>query len=100
MAGNFGSRKLGNYTIHVAKTKVLISFAVTVKPICAFVFAYAKCWFSHDMARMYFIVGPQSAKASMLAKTSRSILAKPYSCARSTVNRLCNTISCPENFSS
>ena len=36
--------------IHIAKTKVLVRFAVTAKPSCAFVFAYAKCWFSHDMA--------------------------------------------------
>ena len=34
-------------TIRVAKTKVLISFAVTAKLICTFVFAYADCWFSH-----------------------------------------------------
>ena len=26
----------------------MISFAVTVKLICTFVFAYTKCWFSHD----------------------------------------------------
>ena len=31
--------------MHVAKTKVLISFAVTAKLICAFVFALALCWF-------------------------------------------------------
>ena len=30
------------------KTKALISFAVTAKLICVFVFAYAKCWFSYD----------------------------------------------------
>ena len=34
----------------VAKTKALISFAVTVKLICVFVFAYAKRWFSHVVA--------------------------------------------------
>ena len=38
----FGFRK-GRLTIHVAKTKVLISFADTAKLICTFVFAYAKC---------------------------------------------------------
>ena len=38
--------------IHVAETKALISFAVTAKPICVFVFAYAKNWFSHDEANM------------------------------------------------
>ena len=34
----------------MAKTKALISFAVTAKLICVFVFAYAKCWFPHDAA--------------------------------------------------
>ena len=32
------------------KTKALISFAVTAKLICAFVFAYAKSQFSHNAA--------------------------------------------------
>ena len=36
-----------------AKTKALISFAVTAKLICVFVFAYAKCWVSHDAAQHY-----------------------------------------------
>ena len=40
-------------TIFVAKTKALFSFAVTAKPICVFVFAYAKRWFSHDAAQLY-----------------------------------------------
>ena len=38
-----------NSTIRVAKTKALISF--TAKLICAFVFAYADCWFSHAEAQ-------------------------------------------------
>ena len=33
--------------MEVAKTKALISFAVTAKLICVFVFAYAKIRFSH-----------------------------------------------------
>ena len=37
-------------TICVAKTKALISFAVTAKLIWVFVFAYAKSRFSHDEA--------------------------------------------------
>ena len=37
-------------TIYVAKTKALISFAVTAKLICVFVFAYAKSRFSYDEA--------------------------------------------------
>ena len=36
----------------MAKTKALISFAVTSKLICAFVFAYADCWFSHEAAHL------------------------------------------------
>ena len=36
--------------IYVAKTKALISFAVTAKLICVFVFAYAKNRFSHNEA--------------------------------------------------
>ena len=39
-------------TIRVAKTKALISFAVTVKLICVFVFAYAKKLFSHNEAHL------------------------------------------------
>ena len=39
----------------VAKTKALISFAVTAKLICAFVFAYAKCLLSHDVAHMLWL---------------------------------------------
>ena len=37
----------------MAKTKALISFAVTVKLICIFVFAYAVCWFSHEAAHFF-----------------------------------------------
>ena len=39
--------------MYVAKTKALISFAVTAKLICVFVFAYAKRWFSHDAAHIF-----------------------------------------------
>ena len=39
-------------TIRVAKTKTLISFAVTAKLICVFVYAYAKSRFSHDAAHI------------------------------------------------
>ena len=43
-------------TIGLAKTKALISAAVPAKMICAFVFTYAKCWFSHDAARLDIMV--------------------------------------------
>ena len=39
-------------TSHVAKTKALISFSVTAKLICAFVFAKAKIRFPHDTAQI------------------------------------------------
>ena len=42
-------------TIRVAKTKALISFAVTAKLVCAFVFAYADCWFSYAVAHISFL---------------------------------------------
>ena len=39
-------------TIRIAKTKALISCAVTAQLICVFVFAYAKSWFSHNEAHL------------------------------------------------
>ena len=48
-------------TIRVAKTKALISFAVTAKLICVFVFAYAKSRFSHNEAHMFSLVCPASS---------------------------------------
>ena len=38
--------------MYMAKTKALISCAVTAQLICAFAFAYADCWFSLDMAQI------------------------------------------------
>ena len=51
-ARDFGYRKKMDCTVCVAKTKVLISCAVTAQLICAFVFAYAKICVSHDMAQI------------------------------------------------
>ena len=42
---HFGLKKKRNCSICLAKTKALISFAVTAKLICAFVFAYANVGF-------------------------------------------------------
>ena len=39
-------------TIREVKTKALISFAVTAKLICVFVFVYAKSRFSHAAAHI------------------------------------------------
>ena len=41
-------------TSYEAKTKALISFAVTAKLICVFVFAYAKSRFSHNEAQINY----------------------------------------------
>ena len=49
-AWNFGFKYKRNCTIRVAKTKALISFAITAKLICVFVFAYTDFWFSHGAA--------------------------------------------------
>ena len=38
--------------MYVAKTKELISCAITAQLTCAFVFACAKSWFSHDVAHV------------------------------------------------
>ena len=51
-AGIFVFRKKRDCTNRVAKTKALISFAVTAKLTCVFVFAYAKSRFSHDAAHI------------------------------------------------
>ena len=52
---NFGFRKQGDRTINLAKTKALISFAVSAKLICVFVFAHTKSRFSHDAAHIMLI---------------------------------------------
>ena len=48
----FRIKEVMDCTIRIAKTKALISFAVTAKLICVFVFAYAKSRFSHDAAQL------------------------------------------------
>ena len=53
MARGLKFRKKRDCTICVAKTKALISCAVTAQLICDFVFAYAKSHFSHEVAHIY-----------------------------------------------
>ena len=65
-AGNFGFRKKRICAILVAKTKALISFAITAKLICAFAFAYADCWFSHAAAHIYILGGETTRGAKRL----------------------------------
>ena len=51
-AWNFGFSKYRDCTIRVAKTKALISLAVTAKLICVFVFALQIVCFPHDAAQI------------------------------------------------
>ena len=48
--------KVYNCTIRVVKTKVLITFAVAEKLICAIVIPYAGCWFSDAAAHIIMFV--------------------------------------------
>ena len=50
MSGGLKFRKKRDCTIYVAKSKALISCAVTSQLILVFVFAYAKSQFSHNEA--------------------------------------------------
>ena len=73
-------------TISVAKSKALISFAVTAKLICVFLFAYAKSGFSHDVDQIilykplckktYFSVFPTRLDTDQPAKLQRLALDK------------------------
>ena len=40
------------YYVCVAKTKALVGFVVTAKLVCAFVIAYADCWFSNEVTHV------------------------------------------------
>ena len=62
-----------------SENKGVISFAVTAKLICAFVFAYANCWFSHRAAQMYY--APYSSFA-LVAEWFRAL-------NHSTISPLC-----------
>ena len=62
-------------TIYVAKTKALISFAVTTKLICVFVFTYAKSQFSHDEAHN---IKEVNSKGQIRLETDR--LLRPFCC--------------------
>ena len=49
----------------MAKTKALFSFAVIAKLICVYVFAYAKCLFSHDAAQMSYWLAAKAASHTL-----------------------------------
>ena len=50
----------------MAKTKALISFAVTAKLICVFVFAYARSRFSHDAAHLWLRMPTNARRTKIL----------------------------------
>ena len=53
----------------MAKTKALISCAVTAQLICGFVFANANCWFSHAAAQfVYYVVYDPHRQAKFMPK--------------------------------
>ena len=52
---------------------MLISFTVTAKLICAFIFAYAKCVFSHDMAHVIISVDIAADTLGMTASEDYSL---------------------------
>ena len=81
-------RKEIDCTFYVGKTKALISFAVTAKLICVFVFAYAKHWFSHDAAQMFVFQGGWLDEAAGLKKTDTSLVV-----ASATPKKLVSTAS-------
>ena len=66
--------KKRNFTIRVAKTKALISFAVTTKLICVFVFAYAKSQFSHDGAQVIYLTWMSRLPEEIIVKTDASFI--------------------------
>ena len=59
----FGFRKHRDCTIYVAKTKALISSAVTAQLICVFVFAFAKSQFSHNEAHIIIYINRHDRRA-------------------------------------
>ena len=66
--------KKRDYTTYVAKTKALISFSVTVKLICVFVFAYAKVRFSHEVAH-FRATSPEDMESKYVRVVTCSLLA-------------------------
>ena len=72
MARSF--REYRECSIRVAKTKALISFAVTAKLICVFVFAYAESQISHNEAHiMYTPVYPSNSIYKQYSKSHISV---------------------------
>ena len=72
-AGNFVFRKERYCTIQVAKTKVLISFAVTAKLICVFDFAYAKHCFLRMQLKLFWFSYIRKCIASLVPRKPHSL---------------------------
>ena len=80
-AWNFGFKKKKDCTIRAAKIKALISFAVTAKLICTFVFAQAFCWFSYTVAHICYI------KVTVSQNIAFFMTQKHYICQQSILIR-------------
>ena len=72
----------------IAKTMSLISFAVTAKLICAFVFAFANCWFSHARAHVRHVhLDYRTSSAVSLGRFSLAFLTQNnVSCKQSIIS--------------
>ena len=67
-------KKYRDCTTYVAKTKALISCAVTAQLICAFVFTYAKGRFSHDTAPIYIVLAVDQLRGVFEEKCQFSVV--------------------------
>ena len=75
-------RKERYCSISKAKTKALISCAITAQLICGFVFAYADSWFSDAVAQ---ISDPAKNYCMLLAASNSEIEKKGVSCVISMI---------------
>ena len=74
--------------INVAKTKALISFAVTAKLICVFVFAYAKSRFSYDPAHIFQTVFSINRSYVNILTKDQNFKTWQCKCAEEDISRL------------
>ena len=64
----------------------------SAKLICAFVFAYAKCWFSHDVAHIMICTRSHTAVASKTSMSERHSLLGLGSKAKQIVENVFATV--------
>ena len=76
----------------MAKTKALISCAVTAQLICAFVFAYANFWFSHAAAHIGILgyMSTESTYDMFMCEMFLKIVISIYVCVYVVIKFLIN----------